>query len=129
MQTRIRRLAARALGVTCAAVVTCTMVAGAAGAGSPRGQAGAARITSFDVPKSVDCQGKTSTMVTVSYAVSKAKKQVLAVDGRELGGTGKSKASVEAPVHCDPLPHTFVLAAYDSSGKRTTQQKILTTNP
>jgi hypothetical protein len=128
MQTRVRRLVARSVTVISTVVVTGAVLAGAA-AGSSKSDGGAARIKSFDVPKSVDCQGKTSTTVTVSYAVSKAKKQVLAVDGRQLGGTGKSKGSVDAPVHCDPLPHTFVLAAYDASGKRTTEQKVLTTNP
>jgi hypothetical protein len=107
-----------------------TAFAGAASAGvSKSAGGGAAKIKRFDVPTSVDCGGKTSTTVTVSYAVSKATKQKLVVDGRALGGTGKSQASVDAPVHCDPLPHTFVLAAYDSAGKRTTEQKVLTTNP
>jgi hypothetical protein len=89
--------------------------------------AGSARIISFDVPASVSCaQGTTSTTVSVSYGTSGATKQQLSVDGRPIdlsSGSGK----VDAPVHCDTLPHTFVLFAYDAAGRYSSQQKLVST--
>src|SRR5262245_27304263 len=99
----VGRSITRVAAVACAAAAACTLVAGVASAGAAKsGASGAAKIVHFDVPETVDCQGKTSTTVTVRYEVSKAKKQQLVVDGRRLGGTSKSAASVDAPVHCDP---------------------------
>jgi ABC-type glycerol-3-phosphate transport system substrate-binding protein len=89
---------------------------------------GTARVTTFDVPASVDCGGKTSTTVQVQYATSGAKKQELYVDGRIVSGTDAASGTVSAPVHCDPLPHTFVMVAYDANGRRTPVEKKVTTN-
>jgi hypothetical protein len=83
---------------------------------------------SFEVPATADCAGATSTTVTVTYATEGAKKQELYVDGRITPGTDATSGSVVAPVHCDPLPHTFVLVAYDENGRRTAAEKKLTTN-
>jgi hypothetical protein len=66
--------------------------------------------------------------VTVGYATSGASKQELYVDGRPVPGTDVATGSVTAPVHCDPLPHTFVMIAYDAAGRRTALEKKLTTN-
>jgi hypothetical protein len=90
--------------------------------------AGDAKVTSFEVPASAECAGSTSTTVTVSYATSGASKQELYVDGRTVPGTDATSGSVTAPVHCDPLPHTFVMIAYDTAGRRTALEKKLTTN-
>ena len=88
---------------------------------------GTAKITSFEVPASVDCGGKTSTMVTVTYATTGAKKQDLYVDGRPEPGTDAPSGSLQTTVHCDLLPHTFVLIAYDAAGRRTPVEKKMTT--
>jgi hypothetical protein len=90
---------------------------------------GTAQVTSFVVPASVECTGKTSTTVDVQYATSGAKKQELYVDGRLVPGTDAASGTVSAPVHCDPLPHTFVMVAYDANGRRTPMEKKVTTNP
>lgn len=89
---------------------------------------GTAKVTSFEVPATADCAGATSTSVTVTYTTEGAKKQELYVDGRITPGTDATSGSVVAPVHCDPLPHTFVLVAYDPNGRRTATEKKLTTN-
>ena len=89
---------------------------------------GDAQITSFEVPASAECAGKTSTTVTVSYATKDAEKRELYVDGRPVAGTERSSGSVDAAVHCDPLPHTFVMVAYDAENHRTALEKKLTTN-
>jgi len=90
-------------------------------------QLGDARITKFDVPATVACDGKTSIEVTVQYAVSGAKKSELLVDGRPYKLTDSS-GEQKATVRCDSLPHTMVIVAYDSGNQRTAQQKLLTTN-
>jgi ABC-type glycerol-3-phosphate transport system substrate-binding protein len=89
---------------------------------------GTARIDQFVVPESVDCNGKTSTKVSVQWSVSGAESQVLLVDGREVSGLDASSGTVEADVHCDPLPHTFVLHVLDDAGHPTTKQVLVTTN-
>lgn len=88
---------------------------------------GTAQIATFDVPASAQCGGKTSTTVPVHYAVTGSTKQLLRVDGRDVPGTDATTASLSVAVHCDPLPHTFVLIAYDAKGRRTALQKLLTT--
>ena len=89
---------------------------------------GTAKVTAFDVPASVACTGATSTSVTVSYGTSGSSKQELYVDGAIVPGTDAASGTVSAPVHCDPLPHTFVMIAYDAAGHRTALEKKLTTN-
>jgi ABC-type glycerol-3-phosphate transport system substrate-binding protein len=89
---------------------------------------GTAQVSTFDVPTSAECGGKTSTTVDVTYATTGAKKQELYVDGRIVSGTDVASGTVTAPVHCDPLPHTFVMVAYDANGRRTPVEKKLTTN-
>ena len=89
---------------------------------------GTAKVTSFDVPTSVKCtKGQTSTTVSVKYATAGAKKQQLLVDGRPTP-LSSSSGSLDAPVHCDSLPHTFVIVAYDSGGRYTSLQKLVSTS-
>ena len=88
---------------------------------------GAMKVVSFEVPATAACSGKTSTTVTVTYATSGAAKEQLSVDGRPVALNGPS-GSVQAPVHCDALPHTFVLFAYDAAGHHVAAEKKLTTN-
>ena len=97
----------------------------AARATEATGTAGPAAIDTFNVPSTVACGTETSTTVTVQYAVSHAARQQLVVDGLDVKGTAASTGSVQVPIHCDPLPHTFVLVVYDAAGHRTSQQKIL----
>ena len=88
---------------------------------------GTAKITSFDVPPSASCpSGATSMTVSVNYGTTGAKKQVLYVDGRPQQLDAASGA-VDAPVHCDAVPHTFVIVAYDANGRQTAQEKKLVT--
>jgi hypothetical protein len=87
---------------------------------------GAATITSFEVPESVDCGTAPSTQVRVSYQTSGAESAQLVVDGRVEPGDDPS-ATVEPLVHCDGLPHTVALSALDAAGRRTSQVKNLTT--
>jgi hypothetical protein len=89
--------------------------------------AGSATIPLFDVPATVACGTETSTTVSVHYQTVGAKRQQLLVDGRDVPGTEAAEATLDVPVHCDTLPHTFVLVAYDSNDAKTTQQKLLTT--
>ena len=89
---------------------------------------GTAQVTSFVVPATVECGGATSTSVDVQYATTGAKKQELYIDGRIVPGTEAGSGTVSAPVHCDMLPHTFVMVAYDANGRRTAAEKKVTTN-
>jgi hypothetical protein len=88
---------------------------------------GSAKITKFEVPSTVSCAGKTSVFVSVSYATDDAQSQTLVVDGLEVEGTDAPSATLDVRVHCDALPHTFVVIAKDADGRPTSQQKILTT--
>jgi hypothetical protein len=127
----------RSLTVLAVLVGTTTLIAACSGSSastnsttstSDAGSApGTAQIAAFDVPASAQCGGKTSTMVPVHYAVTGSTKQLLRVDGRDVPGTEATSASLSVAVHCDPLPHTFVLVAYDAKGRRTALQKLLTT--
>jgi hypothetical protein len=131
-----RRLIAGTLVVASGALV----VAGCGGDGSSNAETttttkasasdvpGTAKVTSFEVPATASCNGATSTTVSVTYATEGAKKQELYVDGALTPGTEAATGSIVAPVHCDPLPHTFVLVAYDANGRRTTSEKKLTTS-
>ena len=91
-------------------------------------QAGAARIVTFVVPASVNCNGASSTKVPVEYKVTDAARQELSVDGLAVDGVDKPSGTVDAPVHCDGVPHTVALIAFDAKGARTSQVKLLTTN-
>ena len=88
---------------------------------------GTAKIDTLDVVPSVQCGGKTSTTVQVHYATSGAAKQLLRVDGRDVPGTDAPTGTLNAPVHCDALPHTVVLFAFDSRGHRTVLQRMMIT--
>ena len=88
---------------------------------------GSAKITRFDVPESVDCGGKTSTVVEISYTTEAAKTQELVVDGLPIDGTDAASATLQVPVHCDTLPHTVVLVARGASKQPTIRQKNLMT--
>jgi len=86
----------------------------------------AATITKFVVPASVQCGKGTSTTVPVSYAISGAQRQGISVDGRQDPLTSPS-GTIAPPVHCDPLPHTVTLFAYDAQGRLASAVKNLTT--
>ena len=88
---------------------------------------GAAKITTFEVPTSVDCNGKTNVDVTLNYALTSAKQMQINVDGRPYK-LNDAQGSQVVNVHCDALPHTMVMIAYDDKGRRTAEQKLLTTN-
>jgi ABC-type Fe3+-hydroxamate transport system substrate-binding protein len=90
-------------------------------------QTGAARITKFVVPADVQCGASTKTTVSVEYAVTTAKVQQIFVDGLELDGVDKPSGTIDAPVHCDGVPHTVALVALDSKGARTSQVKLVNT--
>jgi hypothetical protein len=95
---------------------------GAGTAASSTAAAGALRIDMLDVPDSVPCNGTTSATVPVQYATSAATRVRLYVDGREIPHV-KIDDSVQVPVHCDPVPHTVVVIAYDAGKGKTSQQK------
>lgn len=86
------------------------------------------KITSLEIPATLDCNGKTSVDLTVSYAVEGAARQELYVDGRKVDGTDKSVATVSTWVHCDTLPHTIDVVGYDQKNHHTTLEKMVTTN-
>jgi hypothetical protein len=95
---------------------------------------GSAKIVTLDVPATASCAGKPNVTTQVAYATSGAKSVKLLVDGGAALGADGAPLTVAAPsgqldvaVHCDPLPHTFVLVAIDSSGHETTKQVRLTT--
>jgi hypothetical protein len=90
--------------------------------------AGTATIPVFEVPATAACAaGETSVTVKVQYQTAGAKRQRLLVDGADVPGLDEDQATLDVPVHCDTLPHTFVLVAYDANDQKTTQQKLLTT--
>lgn len=102
---------------------------GAAPTSSTAPVAGTAKVASFDVPASVECAASdTDTTFTVSWKVTDAQKSVIQLDGAPIPETDQRSGSVQASVHCDPLPHDVVLIATDANGHLTTDRKILTTN-
>jgi hypothetical protein len=117
-----------ALAVACAAA-SCGGDSGDSGtAEKPASGASAAAITTFEVPPSVACpSGETSTTVSVQYTVSNSTRNRLIVDGLDAEGVDMPSGTVEVPVHCDPLPHTVVLVVYDEQGRKTSQEKTVTT--
>jgi hypothetical protein len=132
---RWRLVAAAALLVSMPLLASCGGDGGSAGASSKDQAAtsttsgpGDATISVFEVPTDVACGGKTSTSVHVKYATTHAKSQQLIVDGRPVDGTKDATGELDVPVHCDPLPHTFVLIALDSRGRPTALQKIVNTS-
>jgi len=40
-------------------------------------------------------------------------------------GVDAPSGTVDAPVHCDGVPHTVALIAFDAKGARTSQVKLL----
>jgi hypothetical protein len=88
---------------------------------------GDAAIATFTVPASVPCNGKTSVTVAVDYKITGAKKAEISVDGRSQP-LDSMKGSVSPEVHCDTLPHTVVLLAYDAQNRKTAEQKLVMTN-
>jgi hypothetical protein len=92
----------------------------------PTVEPGSASIDSFVVPESVACNGATSANVSVQYGITGAESQRLLVDGRP-SDLPTANGTIDAEVHCDDLPHTFVLYALDDAGRPTTQQKLVKT--
>jgi hypothetical protein len=62
----------------------------------------------------------------VSFAVTGAARLELRVDGLPTDAE-PSNGSLTVSVLCDPLPHQFVLLAYDEDGTRTSQEHELQT--
>lgn len=87
---------------------------------------GSAEIASFTVPASVSCGGRTFTSVPVEFQTTLARHVVLYVDGRKMALDSIS-GSLMADVKCDPIPHTFVLVAYDASGRKSVERTLLET--
>jgi hypothetical protein len=88
---------------------------------------GRARITSFVVPKSVQCGSAPNTTVRVSYAVRRALRHQLLIDGRVEPRATARRATVYPRVHCGGVPHSVALVAIDAAGRRTSQVRYLTT--
>jgi hypothetical protein len=89
---------------------------------------GSAKITTFEAPSSVACSGHPSVTFSVQYETTGAKYQQLIVDGRAYPPSEAPSGAMAAPVHCDALQHTVVLAAYDGKGRLTSQAKYLATD-
>jgi hypothetical protein len=89
---------------------------------------GTAKITSLEVPATAECNGKTSVTVHVTYSTEGAKSVELLVDGAAVPSATATSGALDVPIHCDPLPHTFVVVAKDASGKETSLQKLVMTN-
>jgi hypothetical protein len=89
--------------------------------------AGDAQVTKLEAPGSVDCAGATFTTISITYATSGAKSQQLVVDGLPVTGADVASGTFDVPVHCDPLPHTVVVEARDSTGRPTTKSTTVTT--
>jgi hypothetical protein len=86
-----------------------------------------AQVVLVQAPASVDCNGHTSTMIPVTYKTTGASKQVLLIDGRPVP-ISAPEATVQAQVHCDELPHTVAVVAYDAKGRRVGKDTMVTTN-
>ena len=110
-------------------VATATLGAGCGGSSDSSGASGSgsATIDTWEVPTSIACGGQTSVTAQVRYVTSGASRRQLLVDGLKISGTDAASASLSVPVHCDALPHTFVLVVYDAQGHRAVSQKMLTT--
>jgi multidrug efflux pump subunit AcrA (membrane-fusion protein) len=87
---------------------------------------GTAKISTLEVPKSVECGGATFTTFEIRYATSGAARVELRVDGRPIP-LDDAKGTVSADVRCDPLPHDVVLFAYDDDEGLTSRQAMLET--
>ena len=88
---------------------------------------GTAKIVSYGVQDAAACpDGKTFVTVPVTFDVSGAARVELMVDGRPLKLDG-TQGSKQVDVHCDPLPHTMVLVAYDAKDNTTFERKLLNT--
>jgi hypothetical protein len=92
------------------------------------GAATAVKITSLEVPPTIDCNGKTSVDITVAYAVEGATRQELYIDGRKVDGTDQPSGSITTWVHCDTLPHTIDVVGYDAKDHHTALEQKVTTN-
>ncbi len=111
-----------------AAVGVLALTAAGCGTASDAAGTSSARIERLEVPAAATCgSGATSVDIPVSYRTTGATRHKLLVDGRDDGLATKADATVTVPVHCDPLPHTVVLVAYDEDGRRTSLQRILQT--
>ena len=90
-------------------------------------KAGTAKIATTDIPASVQCKGATSTQVPVGYTTEGAKKVQIYIDGALTPGDSPVNGSVTVAVHCDGLPHTFVVRALDADGNPTVVKSLVTT--
>ena len=131
---RCRSFIATVIGVAllAAAVAGCSDSEGSASGQpvsttkAPAAGASTATIAQFEVPKSAVCEHQTFTTVQVSYATSGAAKAELRVDGKPIPLSDPKSGAVDVDVRCDPLPHDFVLFAYDAANRYTSQSHNLT---
>jgi hypothetical protein len=75
----------------------------------------------------VACNGQTSTKVQLGYATTGAKKVEIYIDGGLTAGSNPASGTVTVDVHCDGLPHTFVVRALDAAGNPAVAQSLVTT--
>ena len=119
------------------AMVACVLVGLAACGGSSASTdrdessanaASSAAITDFRVPEHVSCApGVTSVNVKITYVTTGSESTLLSVDGRQITDLEESGA-LDVPVHCDPLPHTFVLVVEDADGNTASNDRVLVTD-
>jgi len=88
--------------------------------------AAAAKVTALEVAGSVPCNGATNVTIPVTYATEGAARQELYVDGRPVPLPDPA-GTVEVALHCDQLPHSVVVIAYDADDRRTPRAAKVTT--
>lgn len=87
-----------------------------------------AKITSFEAPASVACNGLVKITVTARYTTTGAASVAFLVDNEQVAGTPPVNGSFELPMRCDGSTHTIVISAIDGQGRAAVMSKAVLTD-
>jgi len=87
-----------------------------------------AKITRFDAPPTIACNGLVNVKVTTTYSTTDATSVAFLVDNQQVPGSPPTSGSFELPMRCDGSAHTIVLSAIDDQGRSAVQSKAILTD-
>ena len=83
-------------------------------------------VTRLDVPSSVPCPDRTSTVVTATYATENADRVAFVLDGRQLPGEAGTSGRFELTIPCDGRTHVVLVTAVSPDNQTAVDSRAVT---
>jgi hypothetical protein len=87
-----------------------------------------AKITTFEAPGTIACNGLVKITATTRYATTGAASVAFLVDNEQVPGSPPTSGTFELPMRCDGSTHTVVISAVDEQGRAAVMSKAILTD-